>query len=86
MQMVNSLGVVTYFCADASVETEKSMRILWDFIHQQGGTNVCMHLKLHCNFAVSSDTDIIVKAAKFQWLYMFIRCNAIDGKIFNGFI
>ncbi|KAF8013936.1 hypothetical protein BT93_I1715 [Corymbia citriodora subsp. variegata] len=39
-EMVNSLVVVTYFCADASVETEKSMQILWDFIHQEGGTNI----------------------------------------------
>ncbi|XP_048128706.1 uncharacterized protein LOC115735956 isoform X2 [Rhodamnia argentea] len=38
-EMVNSLVVVTYFCADVSVETEKSMQILWDFIHQEGVTN-----------------------------------------------
>ncbi|KAI4367571.1 hypothetical protein MLD38_023294 [Melastoma candidum] len=34
LQAVNSLAIVTFFCADYSEETEKSMQILWHLIQE----------------------------------------------------
>lgn len=77
-EMTNSLVVVTYFCADASVETEKSMQILWDFIHQQGGTNI------------SEDADAlsILVAAISAWSCLLSTLDGwrVDSKLWKGAI
>ncbi|XP_056160953.1 uncharacterized protein LOC115692717 isoform X2 [Syzygium oleosum] len=77
-EMVNSLVVVTYFCADASVETEKSMQILWDFIHQQGGTNI----------SEDADAMSILVAAISAWSCLLSTLDGwrVDSKQWKGAI
>lgn len=77
-EMVNSLVVVTYFCADASVETEKSMQILWDFIRQEGDTNI----------SEDADAMSILVAAISAWSCLLSTLDGwrVDSKQWKGAI
>lgn len=42
LQVLDSLAVITFFCAENSDEVEKIMQIIWDNIHQGNGPTVCI--------------------------------------------
>lgn len=44
LQVLDSLAVITFFCAENSDEVEKIMQIIWGNIYQESGSNVCISI------------------------------------------
>lgn len=59
MQVFECLAIITYFCAINSDETERTMGIIWDFIHSDSKVCIFLSLYLLTNLKNGRLTDVV---------------------------